>query len=134
MCLDRGLRDRHRHSGDHPAKPATAPALRFEGSSRLRSEASFASLCGVSPVEVSSGRTQRRTTVAPADRQTPRSTPSSWPDCGGRPFAADAISHNAPPKENPTRSHPRPETLRRPTALPDHHPSHTMRLHQALAG
>ena len=36
---------------------------------RLRSEASFAALCGVSPVEASSGKTQRRRLNRGGDRQ-----------------------------------------------------------------
>ncbi|MDX3111191.1 transposase [Nonomuraea angiospora] len=37
---------------------------------RLRTEASFAALCGVSPVEASSGKTQRRRLNRGGDRQT----------------------------------------------------------------
>jgi transposase len=52
--------------------PDTAAALLLatgDNPERLRSEASFASLCGVSPVEASSGKTQRRRLNRGGDRQ-----------------------------------------------------------------
>jgi transposase len=52
--------------------PDTAAALLIatgDNPDRLRSEASFASLCGVSPVEASSGKTQRRRLNRGGDRQ-----------------------------------------------------------------
>ncbi|MFB8137413.1 IS110 family transposase [Streptomyces mirabilis] len=52
--------------------PDTAAALLIaagDNPERLRSEASFASLCGVSPVEASSGKTQRRRLNRGGDRQ-----------------------------------------------------------------
>ncbi|WP_436319776.1 transposase [Streptomyces syringium] len=52
--------------------PDTAAALLIatgDNPGRLRSEASFASLCGVSPVEASSGKTQRRRLNRGGDRQ-----------------------------------------------------------------
>ncbi|MEV8018143.1 transposase [Streptomyces sp. NPDC086554] len=50
---------------------------------RLDSETSFAALCGVSPVERSSGRRQSLASTAAATvRPTPRSTASCLPACG----------------------------------------------------
>ncbi|MGW3424082.1 IS110 family transposase [Streptomyces phaeochromogenes] len=52
--------------------PDTAAALLIatgDNPERLHSEASFASLCGVSPVEASSGKTQRRRLNRGGDRQ-----------------------------------------------------------------
>ncbi|GEC10236.1 hypothetical protein SSP24_78910 [Streptomyces spinoverrucosus] len=74
--------------------PDTAAALLItagDNPQRMGSEASFAALCGVSPVEASSGKTQRRrlnSTAAATARPTPRSTPSSWPACAGIPARA----------------------------------------------
>ncbi|MFF3517655.1 transposase [Streptomyces sp. NPDC002573] len=49
---------------------------------RLNTEASFAALCGVSPIEYSSGwRSTRRSTTAAIGRPTPPCTASSSPAC-----------------------------------------------------
>ncbi|MGX7673779.1 transposase [Plantactinospora sp. DSM 117369] len=53
-------------------RPDTAASLLLAGGDnpqRLTSEASFAALCGVSPIEMSSGKTQRRRLNRGADRQ-----------------------------------------------------------------
>ncbi|MFF7314684.1 transposase [Streptomyces sp. NPDC008137] len=53
-------------------RPDTAAALRIsagDNPERLGSEASFAALCGTSPVEASSGKTQRRRLNRGGDRQ-----------------------------------------------------------------
>ncbi|MFI1259007.1 transposase [Streptomyces netropsis] len=54
------------------AGPDTAAALLIatgDNPEQLRSEASFASLCGVSPLEAPSGKTQRRRLNRGGDRQ-----------------------------------------------------------------
>jgi transposase len=53
--------------------PDSAAALLItagDNPDRLRSEASFAALCGVSPIEASSGKTNRRRLNRGGDRQT----------------------------------------------------------------
>ncbi|GAA5608195.1 transposase [Streptomyces griseus] len=67
--------------------PDSAAALLIsagDNPERLASEASFAALCGTSPVEASSGKTQRRRLNRGATaRRTPPSTASSSADCAG---------------------------------------------------
>jgi transposase len=56
----------------HGVGPDTAAALLLaagDNPQRLTSEASFAALCGVSPIEMSSGKTQRRRLNRGGDRQ-----------------------------------------------------------------
>ena len=70
MCGNRLPRDLP--GGDARVGPDNAAALIIPASdnpNRLRSEASFAALCGVSPVEASSGKTQRRRLNRGGDRQ-----------------------------------------------------------------
>ncbi|MGP3968217.1 IS110 family transposase [Streptomyces sp. 6N223] len=55
--------------GVGPDTAATLLIATGDNPQRLRSEASFASLCGVSPVEASSGKTQRRRRNRGGDRQ-----------------------------------------------------------------
>ncbi|MCS7476975.1 IS110 family transposase [Umezawaea endophytica] len=55
--------------GVGPDTAATLLIAAGDNSERLRSEASFAALCGVSPVEASSGRTQRHRLNRGGDRQ-----------------------------------------------------------------
>ncbi|SEB88140.1 IS110 family transposase [Streptomyces sp. TLI_105] len=55
--------------GVGPDTAATLLIATGDTPERLRSEASFASLCGVSPVEASSGKTQRRRLNRGGDRQ-----------------------------------------------------------------
>jgi transposase len=58
--------------GRYGVGPDTAAALLLaagDNPDRLRSEASFAALCGASPVEASSGKTQRRRLNRGGDRQ-----------------------------------------------------------------
>lgn len=55
-----------------PVGPNTAAALLIamgDNPERLHSEAAFAALCGVSPVEASSGKSQRRRLNRGGDRQ-----------------------------------------------------------------
>jgi transposase len=56
----------------HGVAPDTAAALLIaagDNPERLHTEASFAALCGTSPVEASSGKTQRRRLNRGGDRQ-----------------------------------------------------------------
>ncbi|MBE8522018.1 IS110 family transposase [Amycolatopsis sp. H6(2020)] len=55
--------------GVGPDTAATLLIAAGDNPERLRSEASFAALCGVSPVEASSGRTQRHRLNRGGDRQ-----------------------------------------------------------------
>ncbi|GAA3845207.1 hypothetical protein GCM10022380_74190 [Amycolatopsis tucumanensis] len=55
--------------GVGPDTAATLLIAAGDNPERLRSEASFAPLCGVSPVEASSGRTQRHRLNRGGDRQ-----------------------------------------------------------------
>ncbi|WP_229882547.1 transposase [Streptomyces alanosinicus] len=86
---------------------------------RMAGEASSAALCGVSPVETSSGKTQRRRLNRDGDRRPiRRSTSSSSPayEIGHpHPFLPGATRHRGP---DTTRSHPMPQTLRRPRDPP----------------
>jgi len=58
--------------GEHGVGPDTAAALLLavgDNPQRLASEAAFAALCGVSPIEMSSGKSQRRRLNRGGDRQ-----------------------------------------------------------------
>ncbi|UOZ03294.1 IS110 family transposase [Amycolatopsis sp. WQ 127309] len=108
--------------GVGPDTAATLLIAAGDNPERLRSEASFAALCGVSPVEASSGRTA-----------TPPAQPRRRPPGQLRP----ALHRAGPPAlgpthprlhrpacprgQNQTRSRPLPQTLHRPRVLPDHH-------------
>jgi transposase len=60
------------HCGIGPDTAATLLIAAGDNPHRLRSEASFAALCGVSPIEASSGKTQRRRLNRGGDRQANR--------------------------------------------------------------
>ncbi|WP_196470140.1 transposase [Planomonospora sp. ID91781] len=63
----------------HGIGPDTAAALLIttgDNSDRLASEAAFAALCGVNPIEASSGKTATGSTAAATAGATARSTPS----------------------------------------------------------
>jgi transposase len=64
---------------------ATLLIVAGDNPQRLRSEASFASLCGVSPIEASSGKVVRHRLNRGGNREA-RAAPctwSAWPGCGG---------------------------------------------------
>jgi transposase len=63
---------------------------------RLNTEASFAALCGVSPIEYSSGRRRAGSTTAATARPTRLCTASSSPDCATTP--APRRTTNAAPR------------------------------------
>jgi len=86
---------------------------------RLVSEASFAALCGASPIEASSGRNQRHRLNRGGDRQancvlfTVVLNRITWDDrTGGLHGQADRR------RQVEARRHPLPQALRRPRALP----------------
>ncbi|MFR9781101.1 transposase, partial [Micromonospora sp. MS34] len=110
----------------HGVGPDTAAALLLaagDNPQRLTSEASFAALCGASPIEMSSGKTQRR-------RAQPRRRPPSElrplhhchrPTSLGRPHSR--LHRPARLRgQNPTRSDPLPQTLRCQGTLRTHRP------------
>ena len=109
--------------------PDTAAALLLaagDNPERLTSEASFAALCGVSPIEASSGKTHRRRLNRGGDRQAnPRSTRSPSPACAGtneprttcddaspraRPAARPSAASSATSPARSTATSPKPET------------------------
>ena len=107
--------------------PDTAAALLItagDNPERLHSEASFAALCGVSPVEASSGKTQRRRLNRGGDRR----ANSALHTIVLSPTALGPAHPRLPrpahrQRQDPPRSHPLPQTLRRPRDLPAHRPS-----------
>ena len=90
-----------------------------DNAERIRSEAAFAHLCGVAPIQASSGKTTRH-------RLEPRRQPPSQP----RPVADRVHPHELGPahprlrrtahhrRTQQTRDHARPQALRRPRGLP----------------
>jgi hypothetical protein len=91
---------------------------------RLTSQASFASLCGVSPVPASSGKTQRHRLNRGGDRQANRAlyliAPSRTVHDPRIP-RLPATPH--PPGPHQTRNPALPQALHRPRALPDSDPT-----------
>ena len=86
------------HYGVGPDTAAVLLVTAGDNPQRLHSEASFAALCGVSPVEASSGKAQRVDSIeVETDKQTAPCTPSSCPGCAGTPAAA-TTSNAASPK------------------------------------
>jgi transposase len=97
--------------------PDTASVLLIaagDNPERLHNEASFAALCGVSPVEASSGKTQRRRLNRGGDRQANSALYS---------IVLSRLRWDTQPGLHPTthrrrqdepRSDPLPKTLRRP--------------------
>ncbi|MFF1675604.1 transposase [Streptomyces sp. NPDC058256] len=90
---------------------------------RLGGEASFAALCGVSPVERSSGSRQYRRLNRGADRHpTPPCTGCADP-AALRPPHQGVLRASHRRGQDPAQDRPMPQTLRRPTGLsPD--PAH----------
>ncbi len=104
--------------------PDSAAALLIaagDNPSRMTSEASFAALCGVSPVEASSGKTRRRRLNRGGDPPRQRRALPHRRD----PPALRSTHPRLPrpthqPRPDPPRSHPLRQTLRRPRNLPPH--------------
>lgn len=90
---------------------------------RVRSEAAFAALAGVSPLPASSGNTRRHRLNRGGDRRLNRAlyiialTPH-----GTRPAHPRLRRETHHRRQHQTRNHPRPQALHRPAALP--HPHH----------
>lgn len=87
---------------------------------RLVSEASFAALCGTSPVEASSGKTQRRRLNRGGDRQANAATTTSSVHAMSAttpPFDSSAIASSA---SSTAASRPAPVTTKRPHGRTTH--------------
>jgi transposase len=103
------------HYGVGPDTAAVLLITAEDNPERMHSEASFAALCGVSPVEASSGQAQRRRLNRGGDRQAilrfvlHRVVPAAL----GRPQPQlRPTTHRR--RQDPPRSDPLPKTLRRP--------------------
>jgi transposase len=92
------------HYGVGPDTAAVLLIAAGDNPERLHSEASFAALCGVSPVEASSGKTQRRRLNRGGDRQANRALYSivlsrlRW-DTRSRNYIQRRISEGRTPRE-----------------------------------
>ena len=98
---------------------------------RKKSEAAFATLCGVSPLPVSSGMTQRHRLNRGGDRQANR--PCTWPSSAALARTQDPGLRRPQDRRGPLQAgdHPVPETIPRPRDLlhsqprpPAHRPEH----------
>ena len=87
---------------------------------RLASEASFAALCGVSPVERSSGSRQYRRLNRGGDpgRPTPPCTGSCRPDCASTRAPRTTTNGALKRGKDPKQGRPMPQTLHCPRGLP----------------
>ena len=103
--------------------PDTAAALLItagDNPERLRSSAAFAALCGVSPIQASSGKQHRHRLNRGGQRQANAAlhrivlVRTSHHD----PRTMDYIARRTAEGKKQTRHHPLPETLRRPRGLP----------------
>ncbi|HEV8560135.1 MAG TPA: IS110 family transposase [Actinophytocola sp.] len=90
-----------RRRGVGPDSAAALLIAAGDNPDRLHSDASFAALCGVSPIQASSGKTTRHRLNRGGDRgPTPRSTASPSPGYAATPLPA-ATSTGAPPRARP---------------------------------
>ena len=105
-----------------PAGAATLLAAAGDNPDRLRSAASFAALCGTSPIDASSGRQQRHRLNRGGDRQANsalynvviRPTPLA-------PADEELHGSTAHRRTHKQRGDPLPEALRRTRSAPSHH-------------
>ncbi|MET9603329.1 IS110 family transposase [Streptomyces sp. NPDC006459] len=110
--------------GVGPDTAATLLIAAGDNPERLHSEPSFAALCGVSPVEASSGKTQRRRLNRGGNRQANSALYTivlarlRWDP---HPRIHRQASFRG---QNPTRSTPLPQTLCCARDRPAHHPHH----------
>ncbi|MGV9249704.1 transposase [Streptomyces sp. NPDC003710] len=90
---------------------------------RLNTEASVAALCGVSPVEYSSGRRTSRRPMAATGKPTPPCTASCSPDCATT-RAPRRTTNAAPGKARPGRSSDASDDTppERPSTWSERHP------------
>lgn len=121
-----GLLDTH---GVGPDSAATLLISAGDNPDRLSSEASFAALCGTSPVEASSGKTQRRRLNRGGDRQANAALDRivlsrlRWDDRHpGLPAATPRRG------QDPPGDHQVPEAIRRTRNLPTHRPHQDSRM------
>jgi len=102
--------------------PDSAAALLItagDNPDRLHSDASFAALCGISPIEASSGKTQRRRLNRGGDRHANAALyriAVTRLRCDPPHTHLHRPTHR--PRQNPPRSNPLRQTLRRPRDLP----------------
>ncbi|MFD5699005.1 transposase [Streptomyces lasiicapitis] len=97
-----------------------------DNADRLRGEASFAALCGASPVEYSSGsRCHRRAQPRwrPAGQR--RSVPDGADPAALGPANPGVLRAACDGRKDPARGHSLPETLRCPGDLPPRRPART---------
>ena len=105
----------------HGVGPDTAATLLVaagDNAERIRSEAAWANLCGVAPLQASSGRTTRHRLNRGGNRQ---ANHALWRIVITR-MSSDPRTRDlraAPPRRGPhqARDHPRPQALRRPRDL-----------------
>ena len=109
----------------HGVGPDSAAALLIaagDNPARMKSERSFAALCGASPVQASSGRTVRHRLNRGGNRQANsalwpmRYHPDTYRRCHQRICCQTPSRRKEPP-----RDHPMPQTAHRPTNLPPPH-------------
>ena len=109
----------------HGVGPDSAAALLIaagDNPARMKSERSFAALCGASPVQASSGRTVRHRLNRGGNRQ---ANSALWPmryhpDTHRR-FHQRIRDQTTGPGQKANRDHPMPQTAHRPTNLPPPH-------------
>ncbi len=117
----------------HGIGPDSAAALLItagDNPDRMTSEASFAALCGVSPLEASSGKTRRRRLNRGGDRRANAALyriALSRSRCDQRTRAY--LDKRAAQGHDPPRSHPLHQTLHRPRGLPTHPTTQPRRPH-----
>ena len=102
--------------GTHHA--ATLLVLAGDNPQRLRNEASFASLCGVSPVEASSGKVVRHRLNRGGNRDANRALHMICVVRMGSERAPAPTSRDAPPKEEQVGDHEVSQTVHRTRGLP----------------
>jgi len=109
--------------GVGPDTAATLLLAAGDNPERLTSEASFAALCGVSPIEASSGKTRRRRLNRGGNRQGQLRALHDHhrPPALGQ---TNPALHPTPRRrrKDPPRGHPLPQALHLPRDLPRHHP------------
>ena len=120
--------------GIGPDTAATLLITAGDNPQRMRSEASFAALCGASPVQASSGRTIRHRLNRGGNRQRQRSTPST-PKPPHHPHPGRHSRPNPPKPHLTTRTRPLPQPPpRHPIPTMAHHPHTTHQLNLTTIG
>ena len=86
----------------------------------MNSEASFAALCGVSPIEASSGKTRRRRLNRGGDRRANAVYHIALTRARGDQRTRDYLDRRTHPRHDPPRSLPLSQTLHSPRDLLPH--------------